>query len=50
MDAALCAAVEEHSVRCGVTEFIVGRHGYFDGLAVNAVKNAKQNHPKGYLA
>ena len=29
----LCAAVEEHIVRYGVTEFIVGRYGCFDGLA-----------------
>lgn len=29
----LCAVVEEHIVRYGVTEFIVGRYGCFDGLA-----------------
>ena len=37
----LCAAVEEHIVRYGVTEFIVGRYGCFDGLAAKAVKTAK---------
>ena len=42
----LCAAVEEHIVRYGVTEFIVGRYGCFDGLAAKAVKNAKQTHPE----
>ena len=42
----LCAAVEEHIVHYGVTEFIVGRYGCFDVLAAKAVKTAKQNHPK----
>ena len=42
----LCAAVEEHIVRYGVTEFIVGRYGCFDGLAAKAVKTAKQTHPE----
>ena len=42
----LCAAVEEHIVRYGVTEFIVGRYGCFDGLAAKAVKTAKQPHPE----
>ena len=42
----LCAAVEEHIVRYGVTEFIVGRYGCFDGLAAKAVKTTKQTHPE----
>ena len=29
----LYAAVETHIIRYGVTEFIVGRYGCFDGLA-----------------
>ncbi len=42
----LYAAVEEHIIRYGVTKFIVGRYGCFDGLAAKAVKTAKQNHPE----
>lgn len=42
----LCAAVEEHIVRYGVTEFIVGHYGCFDGFAAKAVKTAKQAHPE----
>ena len=42
----LYAAVEDHIVRCGVTEFMVGRYGSFDALAAKAVKAAKQNHPE----
>ena len=42
----LYAAVETHIIRYGVTEFIVGRYGCFDGLAAKAVKTAKQNHPE----
>lgn len=42
----LCTVVEEHMVRYGVTEFIVGRYGCFDGLAAKAVKTAKQNYPE----
>ncbi len=41
-----CTAVEEHIVHYGVTEFIVGRYGCFDGLAAKAVKTAKQTHPE----
>ena len=40
----LYAAVETHIIRYGVTEFIVGRYGCFDGLAAKAVKTAKQTH------
>lgn len=42
----LYAAVEAHIICYGVTEFIVGRYGCFDGLAAKAVKTAKQNHPE----
>ena len=42
----LCAAVEEHIVRYGVTEFIVGHYGCFDCFAAKAVKTAKQAHPE----
>ena len=43
----LCAAVEEHIVHYGVTEFIVGRYGCFDvHLAASAVKEAKYFYPE----
>ena len=38
---ALYAAVEQHIVEYGVTEFIVGHYGGFDRLAASAVKEAK---------
>lgn len=41
----LYAAVEQHIVEYGVTEFIVGHYGGFDHLAASAVKEAKQYHP-----
>lgn len=41
---ALYAAVEEHIVRYGVTEFIVGHYGGVDRLAAKAVKTAKHSH------
>ena len=34
----LYAAVEQHIVEYGVTEFIVGHYGGFDRLAASAVK------------
>lgn len=34
---ALQAAVEQHSTRNGVTEFVVGSYGGFDHLAAKAV-------------
>ena len=43
---ALYAAVEEHIVEYGVTEFIVGHYGGFDRLAALAVKTAKRFHPE----
>lgn len=43
---ALYAAVEQHIVEYGVTEFIVGHYGGFDRLAASAVKEAKRFYPK----
>ena len=42
---ALYAAVEQHIVEYGVTEFIVGHYGGFDRLSASAVKAAKQFYP-----
>lgn len=42
---ALYAAVEQHIIEYGVTEFIVGHYGGFDRLATSAVKKAKLCHP-----
>ena len=39
---ALYAAVEQHILKYGVTEFIVGHYGGFDRLAASAVKEAKR--------
>ena len=44
--AALRAAVEQHIVEYGVTEFIVGHYGGFDRLAARAVIEAKKTHPE----
>ena len=41
----LYAAVEQHIVEYGVTEFIVGHYGGFDRLAAKAVIEAKKTHP-----
>ena len=41
----LYAAVEQHIVEYGVTEFIVGHYGGFDRLAASAVKAAKHLYP-----
>ncbi len=41
---ALCAAVEQHIVQYGVTEFLVGERGAFDRLATRAVIAAKRRH------
>ena len=43
---ALYAAVEEHIVRYGVAEFIVGHYGSFDKMAARAIKEAKRSHPE----
>lgn len=42
----LRAAVEQHIVEFGVTEFIVGQYGGFDKLAARAVIDAKKTHPE----
>lgn len=42
---ALIAEVEWHILEYSVTEFVVGRYGRFDGLAAQAVKQAKVRHP-----
>ena len=42
----LYAAVEQHIVEYGVTEFIVGHYGGFDRLAASAVKAAKRFYPE----
>ena len=46
----LYAAVEQHIVEYGVTEFIVGHYGGFDCLAASAVKEAKRFYPEVKLA
>ena len=46
----LYAAVEQHILEYGVTEFIVGHYGGFDRLAASAVKAAKRFYPKVRLA
>ncbi|OUN19237.1 hypothetical protein B5G34_17500 [Flavonifractor sp. An82] len=43
---ALHAAVEQHIVEYGVTEFVVGHYGGFDRLAASAVKEAKRFYPE----
>ena len=43
---ALYAAVEQHILKYGVTEFIVGHYGGFDHLAASAVKEAKRFYPE----
>ena len=45
----LRAAVEQHIVEFGVTEFIVGHYGGFDKLATRAVIEAKKTHPEVIL-
>lgn len=42
----LAEAVERHITDYGVTDFYVGHYGGFDGLAAQAVKEAKQCHPE----
>ena len=43
---ALYAAVEQHILEYGVTEFIVGHYGGFDRLAASAVREAKRFYPE----
>lgn len=46
---ALQAAVEQHIVEYGVTEFLVGRYGAFDRMAAECVISAKKQHPQVLL-
>ena len=43
---ALYAAVEQHILEYGVTEFIVGHYGGFDRLAASALNEAKRFYPE----
>ena len=43
---ALDAAVEQHILEYGVTEFVVGHYGGFDRFATLAVKKAKRFYPE----
>lgn len=43
---ALRAAIEQHIVEYGVTEFLVGKYGGFDRLTAQCVIEAKQKHPE----
>ena len=43
---ALSEAVEHHITEHGVTDFYVGHYGSFDGLAAQAVKEARERHPE----
>ena len=43
---ALRAAIEQHIVDYGVSEFLVGKYGSFDRLAAQCVIEAKQKHPE----
>lgn len=38
-------AVSQHIVRYGVTRFLVGHYGLFDGMAATAVIEEKEKHP-----
>lgn len=42
----LVEAVERHITEYGVTDFYVGHYGNFDRMAAQAVKDAKNRHPK----
>ena len=42
----LDAEVERHITEYGVTDFVVGRYGRFDGMAAHCVKAAKKRHPE----
>ena len=45
----LAEAVERHIAAFGVNCFYVGRHGSFDSLAAQAVREAKTRHPQVQL-
>jgi len=46
----LDAEVERHITEFGVTDFVVGRYGRFDGMAARCVKAAKKRHPEVTLS
>ena len=46
---ALQAAVEQHIVEYGVTEFLVGSYGAFDRMAAECVIAAKKQYPQVVL-
>ena len=43
---ALEQAVEQLIVESGVTDFVVGHYGAFDGMAAKVIKAAKKRHPE----
>ena len=47
---ALEQAVEQLIVESGVTDFVVGHYGAFDGMAAKVIKAAKKRHPEVTLA
>ena len=42
----LYEAIEKHITEYGVTRFIVGRYGEFDGLTARALRDAKEIYPQ----
>lgn len=42
----LSAEVEHHITEYGVTDFVVGWYGRFDGMAARCVRAAKKRHPE----
>ena len=43
---ALEQAVEQLIMESGVTDFVVGHYGAFDGMAAKVIKAAKKRHPE----
>lgn len=43
---ALEQAVEQLIAESGVTDFVVGHYGAFDGMAAKVIKAAKKRHPE----
>ena len=42
----LAEAVDRHSTRYSVTEFVVGHYGHYDAMAAGAVREAKKRRPE----
>ena len=38
-------AIEQHIMKHGVTDFVVGHYGQFDAMAAAAVRDARKRHP-----